>query len=71
HIPVLSSTQIETFFPTQYSDETHIAVCSVCLDDFGLCQKIRLLKCCHYFHVPCIDPWLYTNTTCPTCRMEI
>eukprot|EP01018_Ginkgo_biloba_P028854 Gb_14785 [translate_table: standard] len=43
--------------------------CPICLADFVEGEKVRVLpKCNHYFHVDCIDTWLVSNSSCPTCR---
>ncbi|KAL4340287.1 hypothetical protein GQ457_08G005930 [Hibiscus cannabinus] len=46
--------------------------CSVCLSEFVEDESLRLLpKCNHAFHVPCIDTWLNSHSTCPLCRANI
>jgi hypothetical protein len=44
--------------------------CSICMskieDDI-----IGMLKCHHYFHITCIDPWLLTHDSCPNCRYQL
>lgn len=46
--------------------------CSVCLNEFGEDETLRLLpKCSHAFHLPCIDTWLRSHTNCPLCRAPI
>ncbi|KAF8408591.1 hypothetical protein HHK36_004654 [Tetracentron sinense] len=43
--------------------------CAICLADFLDGDKIRVLpKCNHRFHVGCIDTWLLSHSSCPTCR---
>ncbi|XP_020232474.1 RING-H2 finger protein ATL74 [Cajanus cajan] len=43
--------------------------CVICLADFSDGDPIRFLpKCNHYFHVICIDKWLLSHSSCPTCR---
>ncbi|KDP30161.1 hypothetical protein JCGZ_18194 [Jatropha curcas] len=45
--------------------------CAICLADFSDGDKIRLLpKCNHRFHVVCIDKWLLSHSSCPTCRQR-
>lgn len=49
-----------------------VADCSVCLSEFEDDESIRLLpKCSHAFHLPCIDTWLKSHSTCPLCRSSI
>jgi hypothetical protein len=46
--------------------------CAVCLCEFADDDKLRLLPTCgHAFHVPCIDAWLLSHSTCPLCRGSI
>ncbi|KAK8480533.1 hypothetical protein V6N13_031458 [Hibiscus sabdariffa] len=46
--------------------------CSVCLSEFMEDESLRLLpKCNHAFHVPCIDTWLKSHSSCPLCRANI
>ncbi|KAF0901984.1 hypothetical protein E2562_011813 [Oryza meyeriana var. granulata] len=46
--------------------------CAVCLCEFAMDDKLRLLPTCgHAFHVPCIDAWLLSHSTCPICRGSI
>ncbi|XP_047063176.1 putative RING-H2 finger protein ATL49 [Lolium rigidum] len=46
--------------------------CAVCLCEFGMEDSLRLLPTCgHAFHVPCIDAWLLSHSTCPLCRGSV
>ncbi|KAF8404415.1 hypothetical protein HHK36_009300 [Tetracentron sinense] len=43
--------------------------CVICLSEFCPGERIRILpKCNHGFHVQCIDKWLMSHSSCPTCR---
>jgi hypothetical protein len=43
--------------------------CPICLEDFEEGDQLRGLSCGHYFHLPCVDPWLTTkNAVCPMCK---
>jgi len=43
--------------------------CAICLSEFSDGDKIRFLpNCNHRFHVHCIDKWLLSHSSCPTCR---
>ncbi|KAK4432121.1 RING-H2 finger protein ATL78 [Sesamum alatum] len=45
------------------------AECAVCLSEFAGGERIRVLeKCGHGFHVQCIERWLVSCSSCPTCR---
>nr|POF27189.1 ring-h2 finger protein atl52 [Quercus suber] len=46
--------------------------CPVCLSEFKENESLRLLpKCNHAFHLPCIDTWLKSHSSCPLCRSNI
>ena len=50
-------------------DEEHYETCCICLDDYKVGDKLRILPCNHAYHVKCIDPWLLKNKrVCPQCR---
>ncbi|OAY61012.1 RING-H2 finger protein ATL8 [Manihot esculenta] len=43
--------------------------CAICLGEFGEKDEIRILpQCGHGFHVGCIDTWLGSQSSCPSCR---
>uniref|UniRef100_A0A5B7ABV3 RING-type E3 ubiquitin transferase n=1 Tax=Davidia involucrata TaxID=16924 RepID=A0A5B7ABV3_DAVIN len=46
--------------------------CPICLSEFVKGDKVRVLpKCHHGFHVRCIDIWLASHSSCPTCRQSL
>lgn len=46
--------------------------CPICLGEFVEGDKVRVLpKCHHGFHVKCIDTWLLSHSSCPTCRQSL
>lgn len=48
---------------TKFSD------CAICLTEFAVGDEIRVLpQCGHGFHVACIDTWLGSHSSCPSCR---
>ncbi|KAK6149151.1 hypothetical protein DH2020_016676 [Rehmannia glutinosa] len=56
-----------------YTEGTKLAgaetECIICLSDFAIGEKIRVLdKCNHGFHLQCIQQWLASRSSCPTCR---
>ena len=45
------------------------AECAICLSEFVEGEGIRVLgRCNHGFHVQCIEQWLFSHNSCPTCR---
>ncbi|CAA2955505.1 RING-H2 finger ATL79-like [Olea europaea subsp. europaea] len=45
------------------------AECVICLSEFSDGEKVRVLeKCNHGFHVQCVQKWLLSHSSCPTCR---
>jgi hypothetical protein len=46
-------------------------MCAICIDQFAINDTITTLPCFHEFHSTCIDPWLFGNITCPTCRHNV
>lgn len=47
-------------------------VCAICLGEFADGEKVRVLpRCGHGFHVRCVDTWLVSHDSCPTCRGSV
>ncbi|KAK2973476.1 hypothetical protein RJ640_009974 [Escallonia rubra] len=65
---------LETFPTLSYSAELKIpgcldTECVICLSEFVPGESVRVLpKCSHGFHMVCIDEWLLSHSSCPTCR---
>ncbi|KAG2695045.1 hypothetical protein I3843_08G171900 [Carya illinoinensis] len=46
-----------------------VADCAICLGEFMDGNELRVLpQCGHAFHVSCIDTWLVSHSSCPSCR---
>jgi len=45
----------------------HSPICPVCFDRL-VDKNTQVLHCGHKFHHDCIERWLETNNTCPSCR---
>ncbi|OMO83598.1 Zinc finger, RING-type [Corchorus olitorius] len=64
-------------FPTvKYTTELKLpgldTACVICLSEFAAGERLRILpKCNHGFHTRCIDKWLSSHSSCPTCRQSL
>ncbi|OVA13017.1 zinc finger protein [Macleaya cordata] len=45
--------------------------CSVCQEELVIDDKMQELPCKHFFHPPCLKPWLDEHNSCPICRYEL
>ncbi|KAK1323238.1 RING-H2 finger protein ATL78 [Acorus calamus] len=46
--------------------------CTICLTEFVSGQRVKVLpKCKHGFHARCVDRWLGSHSSCPTCRHSL
>ncbi|KAL2498653.1 RING-H2 finger protein ATL78 [Abeliophyllum distichum] len=64
---------LKTFPIISYTSDLNLpgldTECAICLLDFATGERVRVLpKCNHGFHVRCIDKWLNSHSSCPTCR---
>lgn len=41
--------------------------CAICLEDLGSTRIVKL-RCDHFYHKACVEPWSQNADTCPTCR---
>jgi hypothetical protein len=46
--------------------------CAICLAEFASGDVVRVLPPCgHRFHAACVDVWLLSSSTCPSCRRAL
>ncbi len=45
--------------------------CPICLVDYSDGDELRVLPCGHYLHRSCLDAWLASNPSCPSCRYSL
>ncbi|KAL6601598.1 hypothetical protein ACP70R_044818 [Stipagrostis hirtigluma subsp. patula] len=46
--------------------------CAICLAEFARGDAVRVLPSCgHAFHAACVDAWLLSSSTCPSCRRAL
>ncbi|XP_037432897.1 RING-H2 finger protein ATL74-like [Triticum dicoccoides] len=65
---VLRSLPVEVYGSGEVIDD----VCAICLSEFVDGEKVRVLPLCgHGFHVRCVDAWLVSHGSCPTCRRPV
>lgn len=51
------------------NEDAQVTECLICLSEFTDGEMYRVLPVCrHRFHMRCIDKWLGSHSTCPTCR---
>ncbi|XP_020570920.1 RING-H2 finger protein ATL8-like [Phalaenopsis equestris] len=59
----------KTSFDCTVAARGRLAECPICLAEFVQGDEIRILpQCGHGFHVSCVDTWLGSNSSCPSCR---
>lgn len=55
----------------KHRDHFEQSKCTICLTDFALHDRLRLLPCSHVYHVDCVADWLAKRKTCPICLADI
>ncbi|XP_050207188.1 receptor homology region, transmembrane domain- and RING domain-containing protein 2-like [Mercurialis annua] len=58
-------------FTAVLEDNSTSRTCSICLEDYTVGEKLRVLPCRHKFHALCVDSWLTSwRTFCPVCKRD-
>lgn len=58
-------------FTAVLDDNCTSTTCAICLEDYTIGEKLRILPCCHKFHAICVDAWLTSwRTFCPVCKRD-
>ncbi|KAM0022103.1 putative transcription factor C2H2 family [Helianthus debilis subsp. tardiflorus] len=53
-------------------DDESCSECAICLGEYVKGDEIRVLpQCGHRFHVGCVDTWLSSHSSCPSCRQAL
>ena len=68
----LTAAEIQQLGEERYSrcadgEAAEADVCAICLTELVDGMRVRRLRCCHGFHVTCVDVWLQQRATCPLC----
>ncbi|URD87105.1 finger protein [Musa troglodytarum] len=64
-----SSSSNTAASPDAASGSVKLVDCAICLADFADGDVVRVLpQCGHGFHTGCIDTWLRSHSSCPSCR---
>lgn len=69
--PTPASRKAMKGLPMPAVGKTRELGCMVCLEDFEVGDKLRMMPCSHSFHQRCIFRWLRISRQCPCCRFPL
>ncbi|XP_062598161.1 uncharacterized protein LOC134259570 [Saccostrea cucullata] len=67
----ISSEEVTLLPEKKFHANNKMTSCSICMCDYILNERLKILPCFHEFHGECIEKWIVTNATCPICRVEV
>ena len=50
-----------------YRGKTTSDECLICMENFAVGKRIKVLKCSHEYCASCLDTWLEKEKRCPVC----
>lgn len=59
--------------PGDVGDATDAAQrqCMICLEEFQMGDRLRVLPCFHRYHCACVDNWFSRSRQCPVCKHDV
>lgn len=70
HPEIIDTIPRKIYNVTDATDEGE-QCCPICLVDYSDGDELRVLPCGHYLHRSCLDAWLASNPSCPSCRYSL
>lgn len=57
---------------TKFIAEKNEGKCHICLEQMEKSEELlKVDKCTHTYHEPCLSKWINEHKTCPICRYEV
>ena len=64
----INKLRMSTFDQCDENTQNENVDCPICYVGYEKTDKIRYLKCNHFYHKDCIDVWLKNKPLCPICK---
>ncbi|RRT69261.1 hypothetical protein B296_00005666 [Ensete ventricosum] len=69
---VLRALPTLSFDSSATAGGVELVECAICLTEFADGDDVRVLpQCGHGFHACCVDTWLRSHSSCPSCRQVL